>query len=79
MRQKCRTIPSLVALGRITPAEAQRLLMDWNIGQEELWTLFACIAIACLAQLHPHTALPVDSVTVHRALSLITHLFGGIV
>jgi len=43
-----RAILHLVALGRITPAEAERLLAAWNEGRESLLALTGCILIACL-------------------------------
>ncbi|MGA2216703.1 MAG: hypothetical protein ABSG51_01365 [Terracidiphilus sp.] len=64
-----RTILSLVALGRISPAEAERLLIAWNQGREGFWVCAACIAIALLALLDPNQALPG---LVHLAHSLLS-------
>jgi hypothetical protein len=47
-----RAILSLVAAGRITAAEAERLLAAWNEGRETFWILAFCLAFACLAQAH---------------------------
>ncbi|HXR40289.1 MAG TPA: hypothetical protein VN776_14410 [Terracidiphilus sp.] len=57
MQTDHRTILSLVALGRITPAEAERLLIAWNEGREWAWIFIACIAAALLAQLNPQQGL----------------------
>ncbi len=84
-----RMILRLVALGRISPMEAERLLIAWNDGRETIWTLAACIAAALFAQPHwqamlpglthvAHYLLPVDSTSVQHLLSLLTHLLGGV-
>jgi hypothetical protein len=90
MQNNRRTILSLVALGRITPAEAERLLIAWNVGREGRWIFAACIAIALLVLLNPqqglsalshiaHTLLP--GLTLHHALAqtvqVLGHLLGG--
>jgi hypothetical protein len=83
-----RTILQLIALGRISPAEAERLLLAWNEGREILWLIAACAALSLCASLDPrawlstfqstaHWLLPAGSSLAHHALSLITHLFGG--
>ena len=53
-----RTILSLIAMGRITAAEAERLIAAWNEGRELAWILGACLAFACLGQLHLREFLP---------------------
>lgn len=71
-------ILSLVALGRITPREAERLLAAWNSGREEIWVIGACVA-ACAAQgLAPliPTLLPGGLPALHHALSAITWIGG---
>ena len=72
MNRERQVILSLVALGRITPREAERLLAVWNAGREEFWVLAACLA-ACAAQFLPdiaglaHTLLP----ALHHAVAAI--------
>ena len=59
-----RAILSLLAMGRITAADAERLMLiwqdtDWHQAQqagEWLWIAVACIA-AALLQSHPHIRL----------------------
>jgi hypothetical protein len=51
MRSERRTILGLVAAGRISAVEAERLLRVWNDAREELWILVACLLI-CLTQIH---------------------------
>jgi hypothetical protein len=87
MNTERRAILSLVAAGRITPAEAERLLAAWNEGRESLW-IFACSLIfACLAQLHLQELLKellhflsAQSLAgaMPQALSPITDFLGGI-
>ena len=84
-----RAILSLVATGRITAAEAERLLAAWNDSRETVWILALCLAFACLAQLHLRELLPMLmhlfnaqvpalAEAIHHALSPITDLLGGL-
>ncbi len=85
MKSDRRTILSLVALGRITPAEAERLLAVWNEGREELWVMMACVA-AILTQstfFRPlerlaHLWMPDNISALHHALTVLNLLSGGI-
>jgi hypothetical protein len=83
-----RTILSLVALGRISPTEAERLLIAWNRGREGLWVFAACVAAVLLALLDPNQALPrlvhlAQSllsgrvIPLHHALALVGRFIGG--
>jgi hypothetical protein len=85
MNNHRRAVLQLVAMGRVTPAQAERLLMALNEGQQTLGALVACIAILLLTQfrlpqLLPgllHTAqalLPWSPESLHHALSLITQI-----
>ncbi len=78
-----RVILSLVAIGRITAAEAERLLAAWNEGRETAWIVGFCLAFGCLAQLHLREVLPMLmhfcsaqlpalAEAAHHALSTIT-------
>jgi hypothetical protein len=86
MRNDRRAILSLVALGRITPSEAERLLIACDAGRDGFWIFAACVA-ATLFTLVPHQGLAallhVSRVlladdSLHYALSFIHHLPGGI-
>jgi hypothetical protein len=87
MQNHRRTILHLVAIGRITPAQAERLLIAWNDGRESIWALSACIAIVLLVQLNPRQWIPSLVHSAHWLLPgiqaslhpLVNHLFGGIV
>ncbi len=83
MERGRQTILSLVALGRITPREAERLLAAWNAGREDLWAIAVCAA-ACVGELLPalgrvaHLLLPGALPGVHHAVAAITYWMGGV-
>jgi hypothetical protein len=58
MNSDKRTILTLIAAGRITPAQAERLLAVVNESRETAWILALCLAGVCLAQLRLHEILP---------------------
>jgi hypothetical protein len=87
MQTDRRTILALVAVGRITPAEAERLLIAWNEGREGFWIFTACIALALLNPFNPQSGLSALMHNLHalfsdgslqHILSVIVHLLGGI-
>jgi len=89
MNSDRRTILALIAMGRITPAQAERLLAVANEGRETVMILALCLAYACLAQLHLHELLPglmhllsaqipALAESVQHALLPITNLLGGL-
>jgi hypothetical protein len=61
-----RAILALIAMGRISPAEAERLLAVWNESRETAWILAFSLSVVCLAQLNVHSLLPA-----------ITHFFSA--
>ena len=83
MNSDRRIILALIAMGRITPVQAERLLAAVNESRETAWILAICLAVACMAQLHLHGLLPALmhffhlqvpalAEAVHHALSPIT-------
>jgi hypothetical protein len=68
MNNHRRAVLQLVAMGRVTPAQAERLLMALSEGQPTLWALVACIVVLLLTQLHLHQLLPS---LLHAAQSLL--------
>ena len=58
MNSDRRTILALIAMGRITPLQAERLLAAVDDSRETAWILAMCLAGACLAQLHLYELLP---------------------
>lgn len=53
MLHQQRAILSLIAAGRITALEAERLIAAWQDAREWFWIAVACIA-ACVLQAQPH-------------------------
>jgi hypothetical protein len=51
MGDERRAILGLVAAGRISAVEAERLLRVWNDGREATWVMAACLLV-CLTQMH---------------------------
>ena len=94
METNRRAILQLIAMGRITAAEGERLLMAWNDGRETLWAIAAAVAVICATQMHldrllpewlrlahliqTHLLLPGSFVSVGHALSLLTQILGGL-
>ena len=87
MESDRRAILSLVALGRITPAEAERLLIAWNEGREGLWIFTVCIALALLNPFSPHPGLAalmqnthalLLNGSLHRVITELMYSIGGI-
>lgn len=85
MNHDHRAILSLVAMGRITPREAERLLAVWPDGDDGLVRFALGLAFACLALSHMGEWLAGISRTLaaivpmaHHALACITQVFGGL-
>ncbi len=49
-----RAILALIAMGRITPAEAERLIAAWDESRETAWILAVSFGFAALAQFRMH-------------------------
>ena len=84
-----RVILSLVAMGRITAREAERLLAVCPDADEAIVRLALCLAFAFLALPHLHeffaaathtlgSLLPGVGTAAHHALACITAWFGGL-
>ncbi|HWG19661.1 MAG TPA: hypothetical protein VG225_03960 [Terracidiphilus sp.] len=56
MENERRTILALVAAGRISAGEAERLLRAWNEKFESWWIAALCLLV-CVVQLHVHVSL----------------------
>lgn len=84
MRNTRRGILSLMAAGRITPSEAERLLAAWNAGREWMWAAFACAALGLAQCVASHgVTLPGHGVwaelprALHSAISGVVNRLGG--
>jgi len=84
-----RAILSLVATGRITASEAERLLVAWNDSRETVWILALSLTFAWLTQIHLreffpmlmhlfNAQIPALAEGVRVAFSPITDLVGGL-
>jgi hypothetical protein len=80
-----RAILSLVAMGRITPREAERLLAVWPDGEDAVARLAVSLAFAWLLLSHlgdwitgiTHALAAIVPIT-HHALACIPQGFGGL-
>lgn len=75
MSRDRRTILQLVALGRLSPGEAERLLLAWNEGRETAWLIAGCVALALIAALEAHASVVGQ---IGQALSLVSQIVGGV-
>jgi hypothetical protein len=84
-----RAILSLVATGRITASEAERLLVAWNDSRETVWILALSLTFVWLTQIHLreffpmlmhlfNAQIPALAEGVRGAFSPITELVGGL-
>jgi hypothetical protein len=89
MKSERRVVLHLLAIGRLTPIEAERLLVAANDAREGFWMFAAAMVIACVAQLnaghllaqlnHAFTAmLPASLAIVHQCSSIDFRNLGGI-
>jgi hypothetical protein len=79
------TILSLVAMGRITPREAERLLAVWPGSDEAIVRLVVCLAFAWLVVSHLADVFAgftrmilTIAPQLHHSIAFITHCFGGL-
>ena len=90
MQSERRTILSLIAAGRISAPEAERLLALSEDRIEMLWAIAACVATALLTQGQAHALLeglselfrgllPGALAAVQQAQQVITQLSGGVI
>jgi hypothetical protein len=90
MQSERRTILSLIAAGRISAAEAERLLALSEDRIEALWAIAACVATALLTQGQAHALLaglaelfrgllPEALAAAQQAHQVITQLSGGVI
>ena len=88
MRNDRQAILSLIAMGRITPVEAERLLAVWQEGRDAFWAVAACLAVALITQSFPghllsdflhsvRTLLPGLMAAAQHTQLIVTDLLGG--
>lgn len=74
MSKKRQSLFELVAQGRITWAEADRLWSAWRDERASRWMVIAAIGMASLATAHSLLAGPHSAVTMHA----IHQFLGGV-
>lgn len=72
-----RAILQLVAQGRLTPLDAERLLRVENERHETAWVIICVAVIAVVGQLHGWAALSAPLAHIGHALSQVNQLLGG--
>ena len=85
MRSDRRAILQLVAQGRITPGDAERLLLAWNDGREFRWIALGCLALAVMGEWTRHgvslagsSLLPTATVWAQHAMLMMHQVLGGL-
>lgn len=90
MNRNRRTLLQLVALGRLSPVEAERLTAAWSLQREDAWIFLVCLLLTVLpaqAPLHPLLGaidaacsmhLPAGFAPLGQLFSTLHHLTGGI-
>ena len=78
MNGERRAILALIAMGRITPSEAERLLAVWNESRETAWILIASIGLALLGQVNLHEVMRVLGRLVSVQISGLAHILGAV-
>ena len=88
MQSNRRHILHLIAMGRMTPKEAERLIMAWNDGREMLCLLAAIVVFSAVSQIQWGGSfagisrslsewMSVSLALLHTFVSTITHIAGG--
>lgn len=70
-----RMILRLVALGRLSPVEAERLLLASSAGRETAWVVAGCVLLALIGVLQAHAGALVQ---VGHAMSLASEVLGRV-
>lgn len=75
MRGDRRMVLELVALGRLTPGEAERLLLAWSAGAETAWIVGGCVLLALIGLFEAHAGAFVQT---GHAVSLACRVLGRV-
>lgn len=71
-------IMGMVAAGRITAWEGERLLMAWNEERESRWIFGACAAPALVSFLHSVWLWALNAGVLQHAVGLVSQFLGGV-
>jgi hypothetical protein len=77
MQKDRNAILQLVALGRITPLEAERLLIALSEERESRWVFGACAAPAVVNFAHAVWMQVLGMGGLHHAAGLVSQILGG--
>ncbi|HVC48427.1 MAG TPA: hypothetical protein VND90_14390 [Terracidiphilus sp.] len=67
----------LLAMGRITATEAERLLAACREGRETAWIVAGYVAVTALVELHGVRSAPESVQTLTGAVKTVMHWMGG--
>lgn len=65
----------LIALGRLSPAEAERLLLASSAGRETAWMVAGCVVLALIGLIQAHAGALVQ---IGHAMSLASQVLGRV-
>lgn len=74
-----RAILALIAMGRITPEQAESLLAAWNESRETAWILAASLGFAVLTQFRAHEVLPMLRHFVSAQILALMHMLSAVI
>ena len=78
MKQERKQILEMVIAGRMTPLEAERLLLVWNEERESRWIFSACAAPAVVNLVHAVWLQMAGSGGIHTAAGVVSWILGGV-
>ncbi|HEV2277510.1 MAG TPA: hypothetical protein VGS02_05020 [Acidobacteriaceae bacterium] len=70
-----RMVLQLIALGRLSPAEAERLLLASSAGRETAWMVGGCVLLAVIGLLQAHAGALLQ---IGHAVSLASQVLGRV-
>jgi len=75
MRGEWRMVLQLIALGRLSPAEAERLLLASSAGRETAWVVAGCVLLATIGLVESHAGALLQ---IGHAVSLASQVLGRV-
>lgn len=78
MKDHRKEILGMVTARRITPLEAERLLMAWNEERESRWIFGACAAPAAINFAHAIWMNLIATGGLHSAAAMVSGILGGV-
>jgi hypothetical protein len=75
MRGEWRMVLQLIALGRLSPTEAERLLLASSAGRETTWVVAGCVLLATIGLMESHGGALLQ---IGHAVSLASQVLGRV-